>query len=417
MPTHRALLCDFVERLAPAQLWAIVPTPRALLCDFLEKLGHAHTHRALLCDFLERLGLPSYGQHTHTQGTSLRLSGEIGTRPHAQGTSLRLLGETGTAQLWATYPRIRTLLCDFLEKLEPAQLWVHTQGTSLRLRGETGTCPAMGNRAHAQGTSLRLPGETGTRPAMGTHAHRQGTSFSATSRGDWDPPTHTGYFCATFRKECDGPSDGQSCPRKGHFSATSRRNIRGMDTSLVRGHLALNRVLGRRTFTWGIRHLALLIPPAELHNLLGPAWLWAIMPMPTTQIHSSGMSEEVSAEWREVGQRASSPEPGARLVKGENVNLVTGQPPNAIFLFPVPVKLVKHFSPQWKHQLDEENAEVLYVTAHKDAIRLIIRWMPAGGVNSNRNGSIPYPKNDIHKLLSLTSSWPSSRSTPSRELT
>ncbi|MCJ1427624.1 hypothetical protein MMC29_005527 [Sticta canariensis] len=91
----------------------------------------------------------------------------------------------------------------------------------------------------------------------------------------------------------------------------------------------------------------------------------------------------------------------AELVKGEKVNLFTGQPPNAVFLFPVPIKLVKHFSPEWKHQLDEENAKVLYLTAHKDPIKLIIEWMLAGGVDSNRNGSIPYSQNDVHKLLSL----------------
>lgn len=44
---------------------------------------------------------------------------------------------------------------------------------------------------------------------------------------------------------------------------------------------------------------------------------------------------------------------------------------------------------------------MLYVNANKDAIKLIIGWMLAGGVDSNRNGSIPYPQNDVLKLLSL----------------
>ncbi|MCJ1468569.1 hypothetical protein MMC07_007198 [Pseudocyphellaria aurata] len=91
----------------------------------------------------------------------------------------------------------------------------------------------------------------------------------------------------------------------------------------------------------------------------------------------------------------------AELVKGEKVNLFTGQPPNAAYLFPVPIKLVKHFSPKWKHQLEAENAKVLYLTAHKDAIKLVVEWMLAGGVDSNAKGAIPYPNSDPLKLLCL----------------
>lgn len=44
---------------------------------------------------------------------------------------------------------------------------------------------------------------------------------------------------------------------------------------------------------------------------------------------------------------------------------------------------------------------MLYVTAHKDAIKLIIGWMLAGGVDSVSKGSIPFPNNDLARLLSL----------------
>lgn len=44
---------------------------------------------------------------------------------------------------------------------------------------------------------------------------------------------------------------------------------------------------------------------------------------------------------------------------------------------------------------------MLYLTAHKDAIKLIIEWMLAGGVDSNAKGAIPYPNFDLLKLLSL----------------
>lgn len=44
---------------------------------------------------------------------------------------------------------------------------------------------------------------------------------------------------------------------------------------------------------------------------------------------------------------------------------------------------------------------MLYVTTHKDAVKLIVEWMLAGGADSNAKGSIPYPNNDPLKLLSL----------------
>lgn len=44
---------------------------------------------------------------------------------------------------------------------------------------------------------------------------------------------------------------------------------------------------------------------------------------------------------------------------------------------------------------------MLYVTAHKDPIKLVIEWMLAGGVDSHANGSIPYPYHDPLKLLCL----------------
>lgn len=44
---------------------------------------------------------------------------------------------------------------------------------------------------------------------------------------------------------------------------------------------------------------------------------------------------------------------------------------------------------------------MLYVTAHKDAIKLIIEWMLAGGVDSHARGCISYPFHDPLKLLCL----------------
>lgn len=44
---------------------------------------------------------------------------------------------------------------------------------------------------------------------------------------------------------------------------------------------------------------------------------------------------------------------------------------------------------------------MLYVTAHKDPVKLIIEWMLAGGVDSKAKGSIPYPHDNPLKLLCL----------------
>ena len=88
-------------------------------------------------------------------------------------------------------------------------------------------------------------------------------------------------------------------------------------------------------------------------------------------------------------------------MNGKKINIFTGEPPNASFLFSVPINLVTYFSQTWRNEVVEKKAKVLYVYAHKDAIKLVIEWMATGGADSTNGGSIPYPANDVLKLLCL----------------
>lgn len=89
-----------------------------------------------------------------------------------------------------------------------------------------------------------------------------------------------------------------------------------------------------------------------------------------------------------------------RLVKGERINIFIGERPNAELLFSAPAKLLKKFSGKWNHELTDKNTKTLYVFAHKEAVKFVIEWM-AGGGRDNAKGVIPYPKNDLLKLLCL----------------
>lgn len=70
-------------------------------------------------------------------------------------------------------------------------------------------------------------------------------------------------------------------------------------------------------------------------------------------------------------------------------------------VFQLPRKLLEHYSPTWKYQLEQGRQQVLYINNyHKDAIKYITQWMTAGGLDSTVKGAIPYP-NDFADLVCL----------------
>lgn len=89
-----------------------------------------------------------------------------------------------------------------------------------------------------------------------------------------------------------------------------------------------------------------------------------------------------------------------RLLKGRQISISIGKPPNAELLFSAPAKLLMKFSTKWHHELTDNNVRILYVSAHKEAVKFVIEWMAAGGTD-NARGSVSYPKDDLLKILCL----------------